>query len=230
MECEKQASHYVHIYVAKTDALEAKETFARYYDKVSPQRREKIDRLRLPADRVRSLAVELLLQHALAERGITQYTIRCGEHGKPYLADHPEVYFNLSHAGKVVMCVVSDSEVGCDVEEIVEGREALAQRFFTPREAAEIAAQPTGEAKIALFYRYWTLKESFMKVTGRGMSLSPTAFEFELQADKIFIRHTVDDGTYEAREYDLLDGYRFAVCARSAAFFEPQWVNLTSDI
>ena len=225
-----ERTSYVKIYVAKTDALEAEETFARFYRKVSVQRREKIDRLRLPADRVRSLAVELLLQHALADVGITQYTVRCGEQGKPYLSDHPEVFFNLSHAGKVAMCVVSDVEVGCDVEEMIDGREALAQRFFTPREAAEIALQPTGEAKVALFYRYWTLKESFMKVTGRGMTLSPTAFDIELQADRVYIRHTVDDFAYEAREYDLLHGYRFAVCARSAAFGEPQWVDLTSDL
>jgi hypothetical protein len=66
-----------------------------------------------------------------------------------------------------------------------------------------------------------------MKVTGRGMSLSPAAFEIELSADGIRIAHDVDGETYHAREFSLLDGYHFAVCACHDSFSPPQWVTLT---
>lgn len=223
---KKDLNSYVKTYVAKTDELWSDEVFARYYDTVPTWRKEKIDRLRRQEERVRSLAAELLLRRALADVGVTQYTVGCGENGKPYLVDHPSVFFNLSHAGGVVMCAVSDRKVGCDVEKIVPGREALANRFFTAGEAAHINAQPTDEQKTALFFRYWTLKESFMKVTGRGMSLSPAAFEIELSADGIRIAHDVDGETYHAREFSLLDGYHFAVCACHDSFSPPQWVTL----
>ena len=199
-----QSGSYVKVYVAHTDALWSDETFARYYDTMPAWRKDKIDRLRRQEDRVRSLAAELLLRRALADVGVTQYTVGCDEHGKPYLADHPGLFFNLSHAGNVVLCAVSDSEVGCDVEKIVPGREALAKRFFTAREAADIASQPTEEEKTLRFFRYWTLKESFMKVTGLGMSLSPAAFEIQLQPDGVSIAHAVNACTYYAREYALL--------------------------
>ena len=224
-----QSGSYVKIYVAKTDALGSQETFARYYDTMPAWRKDKIDRLRRQEDRVRSLAAELLLRRALADVGVTQYTVGYDEHGKPYLADQPGLFFNLSHAGDVVLCVVSDSEVGCDVEKIVSGREMLAKRFFTAREAADIASQPTEEEKTLRFFRYWTLKESFMKVTGLGMLLSPSAFEIELQPDGVSIAHAVNACTYYAREYALLDGYCFAVCSRSDRFAAPKWINLLCE-
>ena len=80
-----QSGSYVKIYVAQTDALGSQETFARYYDTMPVWRKDKVDRLRRQEDRVRSLAAELLLRRALADVGVTQYTVGYDEHGKPYL-------------------------------------------------------------------------------------------------------------------------------------------------
>ena len=43
-----------------------------------------------------------------------------GQHGKPYLRNHPEIHFNISHCEGLAVCVFSDTETGVDVERIRE--------------------------------------------------------------------------------------------------------------
>ena len=45
-----------------------------------------------------------------------------------------EVCFNLSHSGKYVLCVVAETEIGCDIEKIKEVKWKLAKRFFSEKE------------------------------------------------------------------------------------------------
>ncbi|MDR1017194.1 MAG: 4'-phosphopantetheinyl transferase superfamily protein, partial [Lachnospiraceae bacterium] len=40
---------------------------------------------------------------------------------------------------------------------------------------------PTRKERKALFYRFWTLKESFMKATREGMALSTKSFEIDFK-------------------------------------------------
>ena len=62
-----------------------------------------------------------LLGFALKKRfGITGFPLEIGlgEYGKPYLAAHPGIEFNISHSGLYVVVAVSDVPVGIDVEEV----------------------------------------------------------------------------------------------------------------
>ena len=71
--------------------------------------------------------------------------------------------------------------------------------------------------KQELFYRFWTLKESVMKLNGEGMGLALNKFCICLEKDKM-IRAAVDGEIkpYDLREY-ALDGYRAALCAEADA-------------
>ena len=48
-----------------------------------------------------------------------------GQHGKPYLRNHPEIHFNISHCEGLAVCVFSDTETGVDVERIREVKEKV---------------------------------------------------------------------------------------------------------
>ena len=56
------------------------------------------------------------------------------------------------------------------------GRE-IARRFFAPEEAAAVEARPER------FFDYWTLKESYIKARGGGMSIGLSKIAFRLGAD-----------------------------------------------
>lgn len=210
---------HIYVYAADTSVLSGQEQFAQAYGRVSKQRQEKTDRMVFRKDKQLSLGAELLLQQCLKEHGIVSYELGTAEHGKPYLkkwtvcgqTGKEPVYFNLSHSGERVMCVLSGQEAGCDVEKVKKMEPAVAKRFFTEKEYRQVAAQPGEEARNGMFFRIWTRKESYMKATGLGMHLSPESFE----ADP-------EHGTcgYQFKEYDPGDGYRYAACGRDAEFDE----------
>ncbi len=54
-----------------------------------------------------------------------------GQHGKPYLRNHPEIHFNISHCEGLAVCVFSDTETGVDVERIREVKKKLFRRYLT---------------------------------------------------------------------------------------------------
>ena len=198
------------LYAASVAPLASPERYAAAYDAVSPARREKADRLRFEKDRRLSLGAELLLRHALRANGLCAAPTEYGAQGKPCFKDGG-VFFNLSHSGEYVICALAPCEVGCDVEKLAPVNLNVARRFCR-REYDDIFAQETAEEQSDLFFRYWTLKESFMKATGLGMSLPLDAFEI-VRTPKLTVRQSVDTRQYGFAEFDGLAGYRCALCA-----------------
>ena len=201
------------LYAASVAPLADDELCAAAYAAASPARREKTDRFRFARDRRLSLGAELLLRHALRTEGLDEVPMLFdyGAQGKPRFKDS-DVYFNLSHSEEYVLCAFAPYEVGCDVEQITPIDLNIARRFFFHSEYDDIAAQMTEAARNDLFFRYWTLKESFLKVTGLGMKLPLDAFEIVRGTD-IAVRQSVDERKYSFAEFDELSGYRCALCA-----------------
>ena len=151
----------------------------RAYPLVSKNRREKIDFYRFDKDKKLSAGAYLLLRKLLSEENITKPRFKTGKYGKAYISNHENIYFNLSHAGKMVLCAISDKEVGTDIEYIDPAIDLnIAKNFFYNSEYERIM---NGENKPDEFFKYWVLKESYMKYTGLGMNLSLDSFEIILE-------------------------------------------------
>lgn len=140
-------------------------------EQVGSERRKKVIRYLQPDDRKRSLGAGIMIRKILNGNGLSESSLKYSENGKP-VADH--LHFNISHAGDYVVGVVSDDEVGCDIERNVNAPLEIAEHYFhsTEREYIEAASDP-GKA----FFTLWTLKESYMKMTGRGMDIPLDSFE-----------------------------------------------------
>lgn len=205
----------VKVYIADVNELNDTKLFRQYYQECSPERKAKIDCLHFERDKKLSLGAELLLKVALQKEGFEYGTILLGEHGKPYMEG---VCFNLSHSGDKVMCAISDHEVGCDVEKLKAFDMNIAKRFFCETEFEWIDNQDER------FCRLWTLKESFLKATGLGMKLPFHRFQMVMNAqpEGIQVIQDVMETTYYFKEYDLNDGYRYAVCGQVSEFAEPE--------
>ncbi|KRY18815.1 Beta-lactamase-like protein 2, partial [Trichinella patagoniensis] len=113
--------------------------------------------------------------------------------GKPMLDESIKLdyqfSFNLSHHGDYVILATSSSSVcGADVMKIEYPRLQmnLAEYFkmmspqFADEEYAALNQQRTDSEKLELFYRYWCLKESYLKAIGFGIrcDLSQMHFTF----------------------------------------------------
>ena len=132
-----------------------------------PERREKILSYRFNADRNRTLWAELLARYTVAEKffcPIEKVRVYRDAKGKPYILGLP-VEISLSHAGDWVVCSVGKVKSGVDVE--IDSAEALgiAKRFFLPSEFDKIISLPKS-LRERQFLIYWTLKESYFKLTG----------------------------------------------------------------
>lgn len=102
-----------------------------------------------------------LLEIALKEEGITSYKILKSKNGKPYLENN-NIFYNISHKNKMVGLIISDSEVGLDIEYVdTENikRKSTLKYFFTEKERESIT---NNEELLTL----WTKKESYIKLNG----------------------------------------------------------------
>ena len=111
-----------------------------------------------------------------------------GANEKPYLKGKQDIYFNLSHSEDVAVCAISLWEVGCDIEKISDIPLNIAKKYFCESEYDLISSQKTQEAKQEMFFRLWTLKESYIKMTGMGMRKPMNSFRIKFGADGIEVK------------------------------------------
>jgi len=137
-------------------------------------RQDEVLKYRFRDDRVRSLCAYLLLCVGLG-RIVEKFSYN--EHGKPSLVDE-QLHINLSHAKSAVVAGFSETAIGVDVEFIRKTYpKIVCKRVFTPLEIEQIenAKDPTGT-----FFKFWTLKESFVKCIGQGLSFPLKTVEFTI--------------------------------------------------
>ena len=99
-------------------------------------------------------------------------------YGKPSVAG-AGLHFNVSHSGDWAMLAVSaEQEVGIDIERIDPSfvQEQIPERFFSPREVAQLRSLPPSE-QTGAFFRCWTRKEAYIKARGLGLALALDSFD-----------------------------------------------------
>jgi len=87
--------------------------------------------------------------------------------------------FNVSHSGRHgLIALAAEGRIGVDVEERSTRRnlDGYIRHLFALEERAELE-KASGDGKVELFYRLWTLKEALVKAVGAGLSLDTTKFE-----------------------------------------------------
>lgn len=106
---------------------------------------------------------------------------------KPRFPAFPDFHYNISHSGGVAVCGLSDHPIGIDLQKIPEDpRQILriAKRFFSSMEQEALQLlldRNEPEALCRLFCRYWTARESYIKLTGRGLAESFENFRPNLE-------------------------------------------------
>ncbi|MBE6589663.1 MAG: 4'-phosphopantetheinyl transferase superfamily protein [Ruminococcaceae bacterium] len=217
----------IKIYVANTESLRDASVFERLFSTLGEERRARIESKKREEDKRLSLGAELLLRFALEKEGIFSYSVKRDENGKPYLAGDKSLFFNLSHSKSRVMCVLSDRAVGCDVQWMDPSVSlSVADRFFLDEECALIRSQKTEAARRLMFYRIWSLRESFVKATGLGLWRTSKSFSV-MPAEEGYLSHGIDRSMPShfcepCREAE----YRYAVCGERERFAPVEWIFL----
>jgi 4'-phosphopantetheinyl transferase len=188
-----------------------------YIDKAKRKRILKFARYE---DRLRTLMSDLLTRSIIHKRSIVRNAdifFEQSEYGKPFLKGYPNFHFNISHSGQWVVCACGDSSVGIDIGQVKPTNYLeIAKHSFSNEEYKDLLAKVEDE-RLASFYEIWTLKESYIKFLGYGLSIPLNSFSikgyegtFELVDSKIKRLYF--------KRYDLDKDYKLAVCSNENRF------------
>lgn len=177
----------------------------------------KIEKFKFSSDKQRSLIGDLIVRRFYARElkiNPFQLDFEYNEHEKPSLKNYPKANFNISHSGNYVVVAFSDCPVGIDIEKNKGNRLAVAKRFFTQEEQSDLFSKATIEEQIRYFYQLWTLKESYMKAIGKGISMSLNSFSFQEIYSAFRLRYSSEDMAYQFTTYKVHPDYTCNLCSK----------------
>ncbi|MCP4149955.1 MAG: 4'-phosphopantetheinyl transferase superfamily protein [bacterium] len=216
----------IEVFAVKVPARLNKFLFRSLMREVSPVKRKRIMEYQSESDRIRGLFSDLLIRSIIRKKtGLKNEEISFGtnEYGKPYLEGRDDLHFNLSHSGIWVVAAVDNNPVGVDVEEVRDIDLCLAEEFFSEDEHNDLMEKSD---KLSYFFTLWTLKESYIKIIGKGLSQPLDSFSIRFATrDKIVVKtegKTVDGLVFS--EYNLHNDYKMVLCGTHDKL--PEEVNM----
>ena len=123
--------------------------------------------------------------------------------GKPFYADRPGLFFNLSHSGGYAVCAISHRPVGVDIQKRRNVNPGMWERILC-------ADKGDRQEERSDFFRLWSAKEACVKCTGAGLSRSFQEFFADL--DRGEIEDMVTGERFLLYNVEALLDYSLAVC------------------
>ena len=184
---------------------------------IGSHKRCKIEKFVNTKDKIRALIGEIIIRTEIIESLFIRnedITIRENQYGKPYLIKSPEFNFNISHSGDFVVCAIDNKPIGIDIEEVktIEYK-AIAKNLFSVIEFNYIIEKDIS-MQLSKFYEVWTLKESYIKFCGQGLSIPLKSFSFfidQCESIRLITSNRYKECTF--KKFDIELGYKMAVCS-----------------
>ena len=185
---------------------------SRFHGWLSVDERARLDQFRFNQHKRAYLVSHALLRAALSletGRDPASWVFENNAYGKPFLAKpkhEGSQLFNLSHTEQLAAVAIGqDAMLGIDAECNIRTDLTfeLAQEFFSEEELAIVAALPPARQHQSLF-DFWTLKESYIKAVGQGLTIPLDTFAFTLGNAQMPPRLT-----RKACQYDSIANWHF---------------------
>lgn len=234
----------VEVYITDIRQWNEEAMYRKWLAAVPKERRQRAESYRRAEDKRRSLAGTILAGRAFADRypdgklcrdmpvancqfafcRFAECKFVYGESGKPYLEGHPTFHFNLSHSGNYAVCAVSEQETGVDIQKLRNVKSDIASRFFSSEERKQMQ----GMEKTDMLFRIWSAKESYVKLTGRGLQ-DLQNFSVNLQEGRVQDYRMPDAPEVRLKEYKAPAGYVLSVCTFEKVFGGLHEYTIESD-
>ncbi|MCP4216649.1 MAG: 4'-phosphopantetheinyl transferase superfamily protein [bacterium] len=223
---QQKETNMLEVFAVKIPEVMDDNLFEALLTYVSPDKETRIRRFRRKEDRIRGLISDLLIRSiVMSKTGLKNRNIEFGtnEYGKPNLKGWNNFHFNLSHSGMWVVAAVDNRPVGIDVEKVGDIDLAISENFFSDDEHNDLMRQ---HDKLSYFFTLWTLKESYIKNIGRGLSMPLKSFSVRyFSENEITISSEgkeLDDVRFTS--YNIHRDYKLMLCATHDRL--PEEVNM----
>ncbi|NKF08853.1 4'-phosphopantetheinyl transferase superfamily protein [Clostridium gasigenes] len=206
------------LYILNIKNEEDIDRYSKLLDNISPEKKERVYRYIRNEDKIRALFSEILIRHIIIKTlkyRNEDIKFEYNKYGKPCLINDKNFHFNISHSGEYIAVIVDNKEVGVDVEKIGDMEIIdLAKRFYTKSEYEYIVKQDEIQ-QANTFYKIWTLKESYVKFAGKGLSIPLDSFTFSKRNDGNIILqdNNESDKFVYFLSYDITNEYIVSVCS-----------------
>ncbi len=184
-------------------------------------RRQKALSCRQTKQRAASLTAGLLAEEAKRRNGFDGCPVCYTKNGQPYLfiQDGRRAFLSLSHSGDYAVCAFSDCPVGVDLQQRTKIRRSVLQKFYLQEQLEAWKKQFDkkeelflSEAETERFLREWTVKESYVKQTGTGLSRDLRALMVDWNQNRV---EEADRPGWGSRfcEYPVPEDYFLSACS-----------------
>lgn len=197
---------------------------------LSIDEKRKIGRLKNHEDRLRSIYSRVLMRKVICERiGIenSKLDIALDSYGRPFINHNLDI--NSSHSGVWAVCAISNKKVAIDIEKIEDINHDVIDMCFHKLESNDIYNMPY-ERQIEYFYDLWTLKESYVKLDGRGLNIDLDSFYIKKEASTIHISQLDSSEEISFKQYEIDDNYKLSLCTYSDQFSDEIEIVKISDL
>lgn len=113
---------------------------------------------------------------------LKDYNFQYNEYGKPYV---DEFYFNKSHSDEISCLIIDNKDCGIDIEKVKKYNELMASKIFSSDENRFLSGKMDKDFYFTLL---WTLKESYLKAVGCGISVKLSDISF-VNNDKLLFKY-----------------------------------------
>lgn len=210
----------------KTDYLAVEKQWLSYL--FHPLLKQRVLRFHHPAQRQSSLLGYLMLEQLLIQyfpANQTDYNLIITPKGKPQIATPPAPCFNISHSANNICCAVSPHNIGIDIEQERPVNLRIAKRYFSTTEQEMLFALPPSQQQ-SMFFTLWTLKESYLKYTGTGLSGSLGSFTIAFTPHPVIYSPQGLRLPVTTAHHMLPQGYHLSVCTNYANLLtQPQFIT-----
>jgi len=179
----------IELWLAFCDEIADETLLADYRRLLVEEERQKADRFYFARDRHRYLITRALVRTVLSRYASVEpqdWRFVEGAYGRPQIVNADpaaqRMSFNISHTRSlVVLAVTCERALGVDTEDVAtrDAELEIASHYFSADEVTQLRATPP-ELQQTRFFEYWTLKESYIKARGMGLSLPLAQFGFDL--------------------------------------------------
>ena len=120
------------------------------------------------------LAVKIISQNYGIKKSEIEFFF--DDNGKPFVKN-AGIFISISHSDNLVICAVSDKNIGVDIEKIRKVNFRTAKRFCTEKEKMYIFGKMPDENSLnnvsddtlIRLFEIWTKKEAYGKMLGKGI-------------------------------------------------------------
>lgn len=228
----------IHLWLVDYESISDEALHLAYRELLSADERAQEPKYYFARDRRRYLVTRVLVRTVLSRYvpiDPRDWVFGTNAYGRPHAlnpqAEDMRLTFNLSHThSMIVLGVTVGRALGVDVEN-TRAREVsigMADRFFSPLEAGELANTPSHRQQYR-FFEYWTFKEAYIKARGMGLQLPLDKFSFDYPDDRrvrIAIDQELGDDPARWRFWQLQPeaDYLLAVCAERLDAHVPELI------